>query len=126
MPEPEVRESETSDAERDNRNLADLLQELRVAGLGVQMLFGFLLALPFTVRFAQLDGVQRVLYRGPGHGNFVVQGDLLSADPSGRHLLMNVLTVYSGGPMVFGRLDNGRFTKLPGPAGELASLPAAW
>jgi O-antigen/teichoic acid export membrane protein len=51
------------EAERDNRNLADLLQELRVAGLGVQMLFGFLLALPFTVRFAHLDDVQRVLYR---------------------------------------------------------------
>jgi hypothetical protein len=75
---------------------------------------------------AQTGQRQRVLYRGPGHGNFVVQGDLLSADPSGRHLLMNVLTVYSGGPMVFGRLDNGRFTTLPSPAGELASLPAAW
>jgi hypothetical protein len=75
---------------------------------------------------AQTGHRQRVLYRGPGHGNFVVQGDLLSADPSGRHLLMNVLTVQSGGPMVFGRLDNGRFTTLPSPAGELASLPAAW
>ena len=64
MPKPEARESETPEAERDNRNLADLLQELRVAGLGVQMLFGFLLALPFTLRFDQLDGVQRVLYRG--------------------------------------------------------------
>src|SRR6202035_5437132 len=49
-------------AERDNRNLNDLLQELRVAGLGVQVLFGFLLSLPFTVRFAQLDGVQQGLY----------------------------------------------------------------
>ncbi len=48
--------------ERDNRNLADLLQELRVAGLGVQVLFGFLLALPFTVRFVKLDGAQRALY----------------------------------------------------------------
>ena len=75
---------------------------------------------------AQTGQRQRVLYRGPGHGNFVVQGDLLSADPSGRHLLMNVLTVYSGGPMVFGRLDNGRFTTLPSPAGRARSLPAAW
>jgi O-antigen/teichoic acid export membrane protein len=49
-------------AQRINRNLADLLQELRVAGLGVQMLFGFLLALPFTVRFTKLDGAQRDLY----------------------------------------------------------------
>lgn len=51
-----------SEAERNNRNLSDLLQELRVAGLGVQVLFGFLLALPFTVRFRQLDGQERVLY----------------------------------------------------------------
>lgn len=37
-----------SEAERDDRNLAELLQELRVAGLGVQVLFGFLRSLPFT------------------------------------------------------------------------------
>jgi O-antigen/teichoic acid export membrane protein len=49
-------------AQRDNRNLNDLLQELRVAGLGVQVLFGFLLSLPFTVRFAQLDGAQHGMY----------------------------------------------------------------
>jgi uncharacterized protein DUF6328 len=51
-------------AERNNRNLSDLLQELRVAGLGVQVLFGFLLSLPFTVRFVKLDGRQRDLYEG--------------------------------------------------------------
>ena len=55
--------TERSEAERNNRNLSDLLQELRVAGLGVQMLFGFLLALPFTVRFTDLDAGQRDLYR---------------------------------------------------------------
>jgi hypothetical protein len=49
-------------AERDDRNLAELLQELRVAGLGVQVLFGFLLSLPFTNRFVQLDSAQRGLY----------------------------------------------------------------
>jgi hypothetical protein len=48
--------------ERDDRNLAELLQELRVAGLGVQVLFGFLLALPFTVRFSRLGHAQRDLY----------------------------------------------------------------
>jgi O-antigen/teichoic acid export membrane protein len=50
-------------AQRDNRNLNDLLQELRVAGIGVQVLFGFLLSLPFTVRFTKLDGAQRDLYK---------------------------------------------------------------
>jgi O-antigen/teichoic acid export membrane protein len=50
-------------AQRNNRNLSDLLQELRVAGLGVQVLFGFLLSLPFTVRFTKLDGGQQDVYR---------------------------------------------------------------
>jgi Family of unknown function (DUF6328) len=48
--------------QRDDRNLAELIQELRVAGLGVQILFGFLLSLPFTTRFSQLTGAQRALY----------------------------------------------------------------
>lgn len=48
--------------ERDDRNLAELLQELRVAGLGVQVLFGFLLSLPFTNRFIKLSHGQRQLY----------------------------------------------------------------
>ena len=52
-----------SRAQRNNRNLADLLQELRVAGLGVQVLFGFLLSLPFTVRFTKLDAAQKDLYK---------------------------------------------------------------
>ncbi|HWG15738.1 MAG TPA: DUF6328 family protein [Streptosporangiaceae bacterium] len=51
-----------SQAERDDRNLAELLQELRVVGLGVQVLFGFLLSLPFTNQFKQLDGSERDLY----------------------------------------------------------------
>jgi hypothetical protein len=50
-----------SQAQRDDRNLAELLQELRVAGLGVQVLFGFLLSLPFTQRFSRLSHVQREL-----------------------------------------------------------------
>ena len=49
-------------AARDDRNLIELLQELRVLGLGVQVLFGFLLSLPFTTQFKQLDGADRNLY----------------------------------------------------------------
>ena len=56
-----VRPGET-EAERDDRNLIELLQELRVAGLGVQVLFGFLLAIPFTAKFADLSHAQRELY----------------------------------------------------------------
>ena len=51
-----------TEAERDDRNLVELLQELRVAGLGVQVLFGFLLSLPFTSRFSRLSHGQRDLY----------------------------------------------------------------
>jgi hypothetical protein len=47
---------------RADRNLGELLQELRVAGLGVQVLFGFLLAIPFTNRFDRLSTGQRDLY----------------------------------------------------------------
>jgi len=53
--------NETQD-ERDDRNLMELLQELRVAGLGVQVLFGFLLSLPFTNGFAKLTHAQRGLF----------------------------------------------------------------
>jgi MFS family permease len=58
--EPDPRDE--SEAQRDDRNLAELLQELRVAGLGVQVLFGFLLSLPFTARFTRLSHSQRDLY----------------------------------------------------------------
>ncbi len=51
-----------TEAQRDDRNLSELIQELRVAGLGVQVLFGFLLSLPFTVKFSQLSSGQRDLY----------------------------------------------------------------
>ncbi len=51
-----------TEAERDDRNLIELLQELRVAGLGVQVLFGFLLSIPFTTKFVQLNHAQRGLY----------------------------------------------------------------
>jgi len=53
--------NETAD-ERADRNFAELLQELRVAQTGVQILFAFLLTLPFTQRFVQLDRVQETLY----------------------------------------------------------------
>jgi hypothetical protein len=61
MSSPPGRPGETPD-ERNDRNLVDLLQELRVATLGVQVLFGFLLGLPFTSRFAVLHSWQRGLY----------------------------------------------------------------
>jgi O-antigen/teichoic acid export membrane protein len=45
-----------------DRNLAELLQELRVAITGVQVLFAFLLGLAFTQRFAELDDFGVTVY----------------------------------------------------------------
>lgn len=50
--------------ERLDRNWDELLQELRVAQTGVQLLSGFLLTLPFTQIFASLDHGQKGLYLG--------------------------------------------------------------
>jgi hypothetical protein len=51
-----------TEAQRLDRNWSSLLQELRVAQTGVQLLTGFLLILPFQPRFADLDAVMRMVY----------------------------------------------------------------
>jgi hypothetical protein len=48
--------------QRADRNFAELLQELRVVQIGVQILFAFLLTLPFMERFAGLGGLDRGVY----------------------------------------------------------------
>jgi hypothetical protein len=50
--------------ERADRNLTELLQELRVALPGIQVMFAFLLIVPFTERFQELSGFQEKLYFG--------------------------------------------------------------
>ncbi|ONH36255.1 DUF6328 family protein [Protofrankia sp. BMG5.30] len=49
-------------ARRLDRNWSELLQEIRVAQTGVQILFAFLLTLPFTQRWDQVTDFQRALY----------------------------------------------------------------
>jgi len=49
---------------RADRNLSELLQELRVALPGVQVLFAFLLTVPFSQRFDRLTDGQQELYFG--------------------------------------------------------------
>lgn len=51
-----------SAAEAADRQFNELLQELRVAQAGVQILFAFLLVLPFQTGFARLDGEYKSLY----------------------------------------------------------------
>ncbi|SFX57716.1 DUF6328 family protein [Streptomyces atratus] len=48
--------------ERADRRWTDLLQELRVAQTGVQILFGFLLAVVFQPRFTELSDADRTIY----------------------------------------------------------------
>ena len=57
---PEI-QTET-DKERYERNFADLLQELRVAQTGVQILFAFLLTLPFSAGFDKVSPFQKDVY----------------------------------------------------------------
>src|SRR5262245_45308391 len=54
--------SSETDEERHDRQLVELLNELRVALPGVQMLFGFLLAVPFSQRFSSISDGEQALY----------------------------------------------------------------
>lgn len=51
-----------SDNARLDRNLGELLQELRVALPGVQVLFAFLLAVPFQQHFTEIDAFEKGVY----------------------------------------------------------------
>jgi hypothetical protein len=54
--------AEETKKERVDRELIELLNELRVALPGVQVLFAFLLTLPFTTGWPKLGGTGRVMY----------------------------------------------------------------
>ncbi|ONI80902.1 hypothetical protein ALI22I_45370 [Saccharothrix sp. ALI-22-I] len=55
-------QAEESHQRRLARNLNELLQELRVAQAGVQILFGFLLSIAFTERYANADNFVRATH----------------------------------------------------------------
>ena len=55
------RRNET-ETERVDRNLGDLLQELRVAFPGIQFLFAFLLVVPFQQGWTSVDGTEKHVY----------------------------------------------------------------
>jgi|SRR4051812_39010509 len=50
------------DKERTERQLIELLNELRVVIPGVQVLFAFLLTIPFNQRFGRVDQFQETVY----------------------------------------------------------------
>lgn len=57
MPAPEE-----TDKQRHNRELIELLNELRVLLPGAQVIFAFLLAVPFSDRFKEISSTDKALY----------------------------------------------------------------
>jgi phosphoglycerol transferase MdoB-like AlkP superfamily enzyme len=62
MEKPATSGRDESQEERLDRNLGELLQELRVALPGVQVLFAFLLTVAFQQRFTSLTRMQEKIY----------------------------------------------------------------
>lgn len=60
--EPDAPSREETAAERSDRHLTDLLGELRVGLPGVQVLFAFLLVVPFNARFDEVTAFQEKVY----------------------------------------------------------------
>ena len=58
------RDDDEAPEERLNRELIELLNELRVALPGVQVLFAFMLTLPFTQKFGDLSNLQKGTFVG--------------------------------------------------------------
>jgi Family of unknown function (DUF6328) len=54
--------AQETERQRVNRELIELLGELRIALPGVQVLFAFLLAVPFQARFVDATDFQRGVY----------------------------------------------------------------
>lgn len=61
-PSPTDRGRRETRNERYDRNFTELLQELRVAQTGVQLLLAFLLTVAFTARFESADTFQRTVF----------------------------------------------------------------
>ena len=55
-------ETKESPLEKLDRNWGDIRQELRVTQTGNQILFGFLLILPFQSTFSEISGMERWTY----------------------------------------------------------------
>ena len=72
--------------ERIDRELIELLNELRVALPGVQVLFAFLLAVPFTQRFEKLDATQKGVFTATVVSTALSAACLIA--PSAQHRLL--------------------------------------
>jgi amino acid transporter len=56
------RQRDETTPERLDRNTVELLNELRIAGTGIQVMFAFLLVVPFNTRWTMVDGFERTVY----------------------------------------------------------------
>jgi Family of unknown function (DUF6328) len=83
MPVPE---RDGAEQERLNRQLIELLNEIRVALPGVQVLFGFLLAVPFQNRFGSASQFERDLYLVTLLASAAATGFLIA--PTGYHRIL--------------------------------------
>lgn len=81
--QPDDDQRDDEERERHHRELVELLNELRVALPGVQVLFAFLLTVPFTTRFDALTSVQTNVFMGA----FLATGiaSILLIGPSAYH-----------------------------------------
>jgi cation transport ATPase len=59
---PASSQRDESELERLDRNTVELLNELRVASTGIQVLFAFLLVVPFNTGFSKLSSFDRYVY----------------------------------------------------------------
>ena len=66
--------------------MAELLQEVRVAQTGTQILFAFLLGVPFTQRFGQVTSFQQTVYFGTLLAAAVASAFLIA--PSAYHRIL--------------------------------------
>jgi Flp pilus assembly protein TadB len=79
-------DDEESPRQRRNRELGELMQELRVALPGVQVLFGFLLTVPFTDAFKRLSLGEKRVYIAAVLATAV--SSLLLIAPAANHRLL--------------------------------------
>jgi hypothetical protein len=78
-----VEDEKESKKKQIDRELMEMLNELRVTIPGVQMLFGFLLTIPFTQRFSTLSTWEKSAFFGAFFSAIVSTG-LLMAPRSSR------------------------------------------
>jgi hypothetical protein len=71
-------DDQETEKERSTRRWNEMLQELRVAQTGVQVLTGFLLTVPFSQRFGDLDGTDKNAYLVTVTASIVAAGLLIA------------------------------------------------